>query len=387
MGLQTVPGYIGQTGYNHPVELDRNMLEGLFSRSGVLRYGDFAIAPTATNQQFSIAAGRAFLLGAESAQQGGYFAWSDVSENKVLGPPSGSARIDAVLLRVVDTQYGSDPGSPRAEWDIVAGTPNSSPVAPADSLFNTGGGNYKPGAWWRVADIRVNVGDTVIPDGQITRYLRYVRQAQGIMLAKSTDTISDMVLGDQRYDIDTGISRRWNSVEWRMTEPWRVYNEVTAATVASVNFSSIPRTLRRLRLTVMGRMTGAVQQASYSLQFGGDTGANYGFAYGYSQNGPTNSQNSGVNQTSVVAGFANGASASANRFGSCTTDITGWNGPTGHTTGLQIHYQGGGISGTNFVTVQGVGEYAGTATPNSILILPGSGSWVQGSTFLLEGWD
>lgn len=233
MGLQTVPAYIGQAAYQHPVELDRNILEGIFSRTGLFRIGDFTIAPTATAQQISITAGRAFLLGAESLQQGGYVAWSDNTENKVFGPPSGSARIDSLILRVVDTQYGSDPGTPRAEWDIVAGVPSGSPTARPDSDFNTGGTFYKPGAWWRVADVRINVGDTVIPGGQITRNTRYVRQARGDYVALSTDTISDQSVGDSRYDTDTLTERVWNGTVWENRDGEYVcLGHVTAGTAA-----------------------------------------------------------------------------------------------------------------------------------------------------------
>lgn len=214
MGLQTVPAYIGQAAYQHPVELDRNILEGIFGRTGLMRLGDFAVAPTATAQQVSIAPGRAFLLGAESLQQGGYVAWSDQTENKVFGPPSGQPRIDSLILRVVDTQYGSDPGAPRAEWDVVAGVASGSPSARADSDFNTGGGFYKPGAWYRVADVRINPGDTVIPGGQITHNLRYTRTSRAHFLARSTDTISDQAIGDSRWDTDTGTERVWNGTVW-----------------------------------------------------------------------------------------------------------------------------------------------------------------------------
>lgn len=214
MGLQTVPGYIGQAAYQHPVELDRNMLEGIFSRTGMLRPGDFTIAATATAQQISITLGRAFLLGTESAQQGGYFVWSDATENKVFGPPSGSARIDSLILRVVDTQYGSDPGTPRAEWDIVAGVPSGSPTARPDSDFNSGGTYYKPGAWYRMADVRINPGDTVIPGGQITRFPRYVRVPGGVTMCTSTTRPTDPVVGDQIFETDTFRRYQHNGTTW-----------------------------------------------------------------------------------------------------------------------------------------------------------------------------
>jgi hypothetical protein len=47
MGLQSTPGYIGQTGFQTPVELDRNFVEALAGgKSGAFRYGDFAFTPS-----------------------------------------------------------------------------------------------------------------------------------------------------------------------------------------------------------------------------------------------------------------------------------------------------------------------------------------------------
>jgi hypothetical protein len=381
MGLQTVPAYIGQTGYNHPVELDRNFLKSVHMRTGMVRYGDFAIAPTATAQQFSIAAGQAFLLGAESAQQGGYFAWSDASENLVLGAPSGSPRIDALLIRAVDTQYGSDPGSPRAEWDIVQGTPAASPVAPADSLFNTGGTNYKPGAWYRMADLRVNPGDTVIPSGQITSYLRYVRHAQGMLLAKSTDTLTTMVLGDQRYDIDTGIARRWNGTEWRMTEPYRQY--VLLGVAASNVTFTIPSTLRTVRIGWTARSAlAAVSSSTMLMQVNADTGANY--SYQTSTGGAAAVVSNSQNQ--VVVGTIPAATATANIFAGGSMELFGWDAPHSKIDGLARNgYHDVGVGSS--MTVMTL-HYNGSGPYTTVKFFPASSAnFLAGTEFTLEAWD
>ena len=240
MGLQTVPAYIGLAGYQHPVELDRNILKGLFARTGLLRYGDFAIAPTGVAQQVSVAAGRAFLLGVESLQQGGYVAWSDNTQNLVFGPPSGSARIDTLLLRVVDTQYGSDPGSPRAEFDIVAGVPSGSPVGRSDADFLAGGSFYKPGAWMRLAEVRINVGDTVIPGGQITSYAKYTIRSRGVFLARLASETYAAFPGDERFDLDTGLRRLWNGSRWEVQGNRLVTNTVpTSQGTASSTYTDL----------------------------------------------------------------------------------------------------------------------------------------------------
>jgi hypothetical protein len=235
MGLQVAPGYISQTGYNHPAELFRNITKAIWGRSGLSRPGSFVIAPTGVAQQVSISAGQAVLLGTENASQGAYVAWSDASENKNFAAPSGSPRIDTLLLRVEDPQYGTIPGTPGAYWDIVQGVPAGSPAIRADSEFNSGGGFYIPGAWFRAADVRINPGDTVIPGGQITPNLRYVRGANKLHLAKLADTISDGSYGDLRRNSDTDLLH-WQDSSGR----WRhVPGQLLSETVVSSGDASI----------------------------------------------------------------------------------------------------------------------------------------------------
>lgn len=219
MTLQSTPAWARILA--SPEITDRNVLRAMFSRSGAARFGDFAVAPTGTTRQFSVAGGRAHILGQESSAQGGYVAWSDGSENLVVGAPSGTPRVDTLLLRIYDEQYGTITGTSRAQWDIVAGTPNASPVALADSSFLAAGANYIPGAWWRVADIRSNPGDTTIPPGQIYSTNTFVRVPGGRTLCNSTASTTgfggrptDGVKGDSLYEIDTGYTYTHNGSKW-----------------------------------------------------------------------------------------------------------------------------------------------------------------------------
>lgn len=227
MVLQATPAYARVL--SHPEITLRNVHRAMFGgRSGACRRGDFAIAPTGTTRQFSIAAGRAYIHGQENSSQGGYIAWSDASENQVVGAPSASPRIDTILLQIYDEQYGTLPsGTSRAEWRIVAGTPGASPIALPDSSFLTGGANYVPGAWWRVADIRSNPGDTTIPAGQIYSPNSYVRVPGGITLVSSAVSTSgfggrptDPVDGETIYEIDTRRTFRYNSTSGLWEPPY-----------------------------------------------------------------------------------------------------------------------------------------------------------------------
>lgn len=236
MGLQATPAYARVL--SHPEITLRNVHRAMFGgRSGICRYGDFAIAPTGTSRQFSIGPGRAYVHGQENSSQGGYIAWSDASENQVLAAASASPRIDTLLLRIYDEQYGTLPsGTSRAQWDIVQGTPGASPAVLPDSSFLTGGANYVPGAWMRVADFRTNPGDTTIPAGQIYLPNSYVRVpgADTIINASASTTgfggrPTDGVDGETVYEYNTRRSYRWNSSAsaWEprhaeLLDAWRV---------------------------------------------------------------------------------------------------------------------------------------------------------------------
>ncbi len=175
MGLQLVPGFIGQSGYNHPVELFRNYVKGATAKGkGYMgSSNDFSLTPSGANMSMSIAEGFASILGQENNQQGSYFVWSNASESIAWPAAAGQARIDSLLLRVIDTQYGTDPSPNGAYWEVVEGVPAGSPAARLDSDFLPGGGFHRPGAWWRVANVLVPSGITNLGAATVTDLRSY----------------------------------------------------------------------------------------------------------------------------------------------------------------------------------------------------------------------
>jgi hypothetical protein len=165
MALQAAPAYIGDPTFEHPVELDRNILKAIFGRSGLIKPGDFALTPVVGAMEANIGPGALFIVGTEADSQGGYFVWSDEDEDVPWPAPAGSPRIDSLIVRVKDNQYGSITGSPGAEWFVATGTPSGSPSAISDAEFEPGGDFYEPGAWYRVANWRVDPGDTQLQSG------------------------------------------------------------------------------------------------------------------------------------------------------------------------------------------------------------------------------
>lgn len=278
MGLQTKAAYgalesDGVTPVQHPVELDRNFMEGLAGRSGAFRLGDFALAPTGTNQQLSIASGVMFVNGQENAQQGGYTAWSDASETKNFGAPSGSPRIDTLLMRIYDSQYGTLPsGTYRAQWDVVAGTPGATPAARPDSDFLSGGSQYVPGAWIKWAEVRINPGDTTIPSGQIfqpgtvvsgtgtTWRGVYNRQAGTPYAGYSTTNPVGLRAGELFWEVNTNRMFYFNGSVFKWNEPRGV--------IGGTTFSSVSHTWNGITTTeaVLTSVNGDMVTGSIALE-------------------------------------------------------------------------------------------------------------------------
>ena len=378
MGLKVEPAYIGQTGYLHPVELDRNLLEGIFSRTGGMRLGDFQASTGVGTRAVAISAGRAFLLGAENAQQGGYVAWSDATETFLLAAGVGNPRIDTIVLRVIDDQYGSISGSPRAEFEVVQGVAAASPTARVDSDFNVGGSFYKPGAWWRVADCRVNVGDTTIPSGQITTNNRYVRVPGGKVMCLSTSRPSDPLLGDRIQEIDTGLAYDYDGSAWVLDGLFYRKTQRLIADAASMTFSNIPSTITKLEVLFRAKSSDNTTPRYLVMRIDGNSTANYYDQVAY-WIGTTPTVQVFTAQTYNRVGFIHGTSATdAANFSSGHGVITGWD---NHSSDQSVHhsFKSGGLSGATSHQLLAAGTYAVNASHTSLVFLTDVGNLKAGT--------
>jgi hypothetical protein len=211
MGLQTVPAYVGVTGYNHPALLDRNILKTAVGKQpGVVGLGDFLPVPT-TGLNVSIPAGAAFVKGKDATNQGMYYAWSDAADTVACIAPAGSNRIDALVLRTVDPSYSAGP-TPGAVWDWVAGTPGSG-TAPTDADIAA---DYFPGGWLRVANVQINVGDTTVNPARIFDQRTWAINANGIQYISSTAAFptTDLFAGQRVRHITTGVEYVYTGSAW-----------------------------------------------------------------------------------------------------------------------------------------------------------------------------
>ncbi len=128
---------------------------------GTLGAADLAVSATSpTSMSVNVAAGRALINGDTVARQGAYFAEND---GVVVVGPHGAAhatlpRIDLVILRDYDASPdGGSAGLDVQRIEIVAGSPNASPVAPA-----------LPANAIPLAEVLVGAAVTTITAGNVT---------------------------------------------------------------------------------------------------------------------------------------------------------------------------------------------------------------------------
>lgn len=213
MALQLAPNYIGNGGYLTPVENDRRLVQTIFGIQGVTKQADFTVTP-GTGLTVNIAAGVGIIAGKENVSQGYYLAYSPSSEVLAWPGPSASARIDALILCIIDKQYGSSALAEGAQWVIIQGTPSGSPTAPTDADINA---VFKPGGWMRIANIRINVGDTTVNPANITMTRTFCLMP-GRMLARvnlAALPTSGVEIGTWGLALDTSIIYFWNGSAWR----------------------------------------------------------------------------------------------------------------------------------------------------------------------------
>lgn len=395
MGLQLAPAWIAQnidsTDFQHPIELGRQMLASSYGRrSGLIQYGDLAVSTPGSGLTVNIAAGAAYLQGAESDLQGGYFAWLNDADSVNFGAPSASARYDTILLRVEDQQYGSIPADPGAYFDVVQGAVGGG--APrADSYFNFGGGAYVPGAWFRVADVLINPGDSSVASNHITQNNTYVAGPGGEILCSSTNRPAG-VFGRSIYETDTGLAWRYDTglSAYVMRNP---YHKIQSLSVAgpTITFSSIPSNLKYIRIVFSARSTVAAQFDRINFLVNGDTTGVYSNFTSWIQNGGTSlgSNNTATNTMGEI-GYCAGASLTAGRFSSGWCEFTDWDVPSGRTNYLN-YLSGAGFFETTGLSLQShtVGNYRGSAASGytSLTLKTVSGSnFLAGSRAEIFGW-
>lgn len=155
MTLRTPPSWL-QNG-SHPAENDRLTMQALWASTGIIGSSSVAVTPNSpAGMSVRVASGWAAIVGTTQANMGVYTVYNDATQVlTVTTADPTNPRIDRVVITVQDAYYTGAFND--VIFQVLAGTPAGSPVAPAT-----------PANSISLATIAVGAGVTQINSGNIT---------------------------------------------------------------------------------------------------------------------------------------------------------------------------------------------------------------------------
>jgi hypothetical protein len=155
MTLRTPPSWL-QNG-SHPAENDRLTTQALWATTGIIKSTSLAVTPNSpVGMSVIIAGGWAAIVGTTQTNMGTYVAYNDAPTVVAITTANPTnPRIDLVCATVQDAYYTGSQNN--VIFQVVVGTPASSPVAPA-----------LPANSIALAEVDVAAGALSITSGDIT---------------------------------------------------------------------------------------------------------------------------------------------------------------------------------------------------------------------------
>lgn len=206
MAVTNPPIYL-QAG-SHPAEDVRRYTDASLDLAGIANPGALAVTQNGTpNMSVNVAAGRAFVLGNESAFQGVYHVDSRAIENRAIAAADATnPRKDLVVARVKDAAYSGVVNA----WDIevVTGTPApspSEPAVPANSLVL---------AMVSVAALATSIVNANITDRRTTQAGQNRATALGGIVTCTSTSRPSHKEGRAIYETDTDILLISDGASW-----------------------------------------------------------------------------------------------------------------------------------------------------------------------------
>ena len=171
MALRTPPSWL-QNG-SHPAENDRLTMQAIFATTGIINASSLEVIPNSpAGMSVRVNSGWAAIIGTTQSNMGVYTVYNDATTTlTVTTADPTNPRIDRVVATVQDSYYSGAFND--VIFQVVAGTPAGSPVAPSTPANSISLATIAVGA----AVTQINSGDitdtrvettTNLPTGDIT---------------------------------------------------------------------------------------------------------------------------------------------------------------------------------------------------------------------------
>lgn len=193
MALRTPPSWL-QNG-SHPAENDRLSMQAIFASSGIIGSTSLAVTQaTVPAMAVQVATGWGAIVGDYTTNMGVYQFYNDAATQLTVTTSNPSnPRIDRVVVTIQDAYYTG--ASNTVTFQVIAGTPAGSPVAPSTpqnslslaTIAVAAGATSITNA--NITDTRVNV-TTNLPVGDLTE----VQGGTGITVTSGTGPIPVVAL-------------------------------------------------------------------------------------------------------------------------------------------------------------------------------------------------
>jgi hypothetical protein len=191
MALRTPPSWL-QNG-SHPAENDRLSMQAIIASTGIIGSSSLAVSQaTVPAMAVQVAAGWGAVVGNYTTNMGVYQFYNDAAAQLTVTTANPSnPRIDRVVATIEDAYYTGS--SNTVSFQVIAGTPAGSPVAPATptnsislaTIAVAAGATSITNA--NITDTRVNV-TTNLPVGDITE----VQASEGLTVTSGTGPIPNV---------------------------------------------------------------------------------------------------------------------------------------------------------------------------------------------------